>query len=150
MMTERAVWLDERIARGSLIRFAIAGGFNSLVFFVAWHGLLVMFSDGDVRILWGVCWGVTGVLAHFVHRWFTFDKRRSVRWTLPTSIPVYGSSLIGSSITIGWLSSSFPGQLRLMGIVNLLVWGVIIWLMMRLFVFQFTSTAHASRERPAE
>ena len=113
-------------------------------------GMLVMFSDGDVRILWGVCWGVTGVLAHFVHRWFTFDKRRSVRWTLPTSIPVYGSSLVGSSITIGWLSSSFPGQLRLMGIVNLLVWGVAIWLMMRLFVFQFTSTAHASQERPAE
>ena len=150
MMTERTAWLDERIARGSLIRFAIAGGFNSFVFFVAWHGMLVMFSDGDVRILWGVCWGVTGVLAHFVHRWFTFDKRRSVRWTLPTSIPVYGSSLVGSSVTIGWLSSSFPGQLRLMGIVNLLVWGVAIWLMMRLFVFQFTSTTHASQERPAE
>ena len=27
-----------------------------------------------------------------------------------------------------------------MGIVNLLAWGVVIWLLMRLFVFQFTTT----------
>ena len=150
MTTELTAWFNEHVARGSLIRFAVAGGFNSLVFFVAWHGLLVIFSDGDVRFLWAVCWGATGVLAHFVHRWFTFDKRKSVRWTLPTSVPVYGTSLVGSSITIGWLSSVAPGQLRLMGIVNLLAWGVVIWLLMRLFVFQFTTTTHASQGHPAE
>ena len=150
MTTELTAWFNEHVARGSLIRFAVAGGFNSLVFFVAWHGLLVIFSDTDVRFLWAVCWGATGVLAHFVHRWFTFDKRKSVRWTLPTSIPVYGTSLVGSSITIGWRSSVAPGQLRLMGIVNLLAWGVVIWLLMRLFVFQFTTTTHASQGHPAE
>ena len=137
MTTELTAWFNEHVARGSLIRFAVAGGFNSLVFFVAWHGLLVIFSDTDVRFLWAVCW-------------FTFDKRKSVRWTLPTSIPVYGTSLVGSSITIGWLSSVAPGQLRLMGIVNLLAWGVVIWLLMRLFVFQFTTTTHASQGHPAE
>ena len=90
-------------------------------------------------------------LAHFVHRWFTFDNRKPIRWTLPTSIPVYGTSLVGSSITIGWLSIRLaPGQLRLMGLVNLLAWGVIIWLLMRLFVFQFTTTTHASPTHPAE
>ena len=81
--------------------------FNSLVF-VAWHGLLVIFSDGDVRFL-GCVLGGNRCFAHFVHRWFTFDKRKSVR-----RIANINSGLrykFGrSSITIGWLSSVAPGR----------------------------------------
>ena len=34
--------------------------------------------------------GLTGVMAHFVHRWYTFDSHKSIAWTLPTAVPVYG------------------------------------------------------------
>ena len=108
-----------------------------------------MLANADVRILWGICWGVTGVLAHFVHRWFTFDDRKPVVWTLFTAVPVYFTSLVGSSITIGWLSTTYATDVRLMGLFNLLGWGVIVWLLMRLFVFQYTSTEHESQEHRA-
>lgn len=146
-MTTRALTrLDELVPRGSLIRFSIAGGFNSAIFFFCWAALLAVFSNTDVRFLWGLCWGSTGVFAHFVHRSFTFDDRKPVSWTLSTAIPVYTISLVGSSASIGWLAGNFPEDIRLLGIVNLLVWGVIVWLMMRFWVFQYTSTAHASQE----
>ncbi len=149
MTTDSLPWLDERIPRGSIIRFSIAGGFNSAIFYVCWAMLLVVFSGADVRLLWGLCWGATGVLAHFVHRWFTFDDRKPVTWTLSTAIPVYSLSLVGSSVTIGWMVEFFNGDVRMLGIVNLLAWGIIVWLMMRMLVFQY-STAHASPAHQVE
>ena len=105
------------------------------------------FPKVDVRILWGTFWGLTGIMAHFVHRWYTFDNHKSLRWTLPTAIPVYLASMYGSSVTIGWLEGEFPEQIVWLGIPNLLFWGVIIWLTMRIFVFQFSSSRpHASQE----
>ena len=150
MTTDPLAWLDERVPRGSLIRFSMAGGFNSLIFYLTWVVLLAMFAGTDVRLLWGVCWGATGVFAHYVHRWFTFDNRKPVSWTLSTAVPVYVISLGGSSLTIGWLDDLFSEDVRLLGMTNLLAWGVVVWLMLRLLVFQYSPTEHASQARPGE
>ena len=150
MTIDAMAWLDERVPRGSLVRFSMAGGFNSLIFYLMWAMLLAMFAGTDVRLLWGACWGATGVFAHYVHRWFTFDDRKPVSWTLSTAVPVYVISLGGSSLTIGWLDDLFSEDVRLLGVVNLLVWGVIVWLMLRVLVFQYSPTEHASRARPGE
>ena len=150
MTIDAMAWLDERVPRGSLIRFSMAGGFNSLIFYLTWIVLLATFAGIDVRLLWGACWGATGVFAHYVHRWFTFDDRKPVSWTLPTAVPVYIISLGGSSLTIGWLDDLFSEDVRLLGVANLLAWGVIVWLMLRVLVFQYSPTEHASRARPEE
>lgn len=150
MTIDAMAWLDERVPRGSLVRFSMAGGFNSLIFYLTWVVLLAMFTDTDVRLLWGVCWGATGVFAHYVHRWFTFDNRKPVSWTLATAVPVYIISLGGSSLTIGWLDDLFSEDVRILGMVNLLAWGVIVWLMLRVLVFQYSPTEHASRAHPKE
>lgn len=150
MTIDAMAWLDERVPRGSLVRFSMAGGFNSLIFYLTWVVLLAMFAGTDVRLLWGVCWGATGVFAHYVHRWFTFDNRKPVSWTLSTAVPVYVISLGGSSLTIGWLDDLFSEDVRLLGMTNLLAWGVVVWLMLRLLVFQYSPTEHASQARPGE
>jgi len=137
--------------RGSLVRFGLAGGFNSSLFFLGWTASMWAFVEVDVRFLWGVAWGITGILAHFVHRWFTFDNHKSLAWTLPTAVPVYVGSLLGSSFTIGWLAEWFPDAVLWMGLVNMLAWGVLIWFTMRTIVFQFSPvTTHGSQEARAE
>ena len=103
--------------RGSLIRFGVAGGFNSAVFLGAWTVSMALFPAFDVRVLWGVL-GIDGVLAHFVHRWFTFSDHKSVAWTLSAALPVYVFSLVGSSTTIGWLSAASPGHVVWLGVAN--------------------------------
>ena len=125
--------------RGSLQRFGLAGGFNSGVFFLLWEFLRLFLSDDStgIRIAWGVAWGSTGFMAHFVHRWFTFDKRKSIKWTIGGAFGAYIFSLAGSTYTIGLFASQPAETLRWLGVANLLAWGVIIWAIMRLFVFQY-------------
>ena len=144
--------LFQRLApRGSLIRFGIAGVFNSVVFLIAWVVSIDLLPNVDVELLWGVFWGLTGLFAHFVHRWFTFDRQRPVKHTLSGAIPVYVFALVGSSSSIGWLSTWFPNHLVLMGVLNTLAWGAVIWLMMRIWVFRYAMpTVRASQESPAE
>ena len=135
-MSKRALF--NRLApRGSLQRFGIAGSVNSATFFVAWELFLWAFTNTDVRVLWGIAWGMTGIMAHFVHRLYTFDNRKPVKWTIATSMPTYLFSLIGSSYTIGILAETYPEDIRWLSILNLLAWGFVIWLMMRIFVFQY-------------
>ncbi|MED5291733.1 MAG: hypothetical protein VX778_05830 [Candidatus Thermoplasmatota archaeon] len=151
MMTKFAALHERWVPRGSLGRFALAGAFNSSIFFIAWTVSMWLFPEVDVRLLWGLFWGLTGLLAHFVHRLYTFDDHKSLAWTLPAAVPVYVGSLVGSSMTIGWLSEKYPTQIEWMGIPNMLCWGVLIWLTMRVFVFQFTpSTQHVSQEDQME
>ena len=125
--------------RGSLQRFGLAGGFNSGVFFLLWEFLRLFLSDDStgIRIAWGVAWGSTGFMAHFVHRWFTFDKRKSIKWTIGGAFGAYIFSLAGSTYTIGLFATQPAETLRWLGVANLLAWGVIIWAIMRLFVFQY-------------
>ena len=125
--------------RGSLQRFGLAGGFNSGVFFLLWEILRLFLSDDEtgIRIAWGFAWGATGFMAHFVHRWFTFDKRKSIQWTIGAAFGAYVFSLVGSKYTIGLFASQPDETLRWLGVANLLAWGIIIWAIMRLFVFQY-------------
>ena len=127
------------VPRGSLLRFGLAGGFNSGVFFLLWEFLRLFLSDDStgIRIAWGLAWGATGLMAHFVHRWFTFDKRKSIQWTIGAAFGTYIFSLIGSTYTIGLFASQPEETLRWLGVVNLLAWGVVIWAIMRRFVFQY-------------
>lgn len=143
-------WFVRWAPRGSLIRFGMAGAFNSSLFFLGWSVSMWALPQVDVRILWGASWGLTGVLAHFVHRRFTFDNHKSVAWTLPTAVPVYAGSLLGSSFTIGWLAATFPEAVYWMGVANMLAWGVLIWLAMRTFVFQFTPIKARASQEPQE
>ena len=146
MTTDFIGFHDRVVPRGSLGRFALAGAFNSSIFYAAWTISMFLLPETDVRILWGIFWGLTGVLAHFVHRMYTFDGHKSLAWTFPAAIPVYIGSLVGSSMTIGWLSEKYPNQIEWIGVPNMLCWGVLIWLMMRVFVFQYSgSIPHASQ-----
>ncbi|MAM36134.1 MAG: hypothetical protein CL988_03085 [Euryarchaeota archaeon] len=125
--------------RGSLQRFGLAGAFNSLIFFILWE-LFRFFSSNDkasIQFAWGAAWGLASFLAHFVHRWFTFDKRKSVQWTIGSSTIAYAFSLTGSTYTIGLAATQNSGTLRMLGILNMLVWGLIIWAIMRILVFQY-------------
>ena len=127
------------IPRGSLQRFALAGGFNSGVFFLLWEFLRLFLTDDStgIRIAWGVAWGATGFMAHFVHRWFTFDKRKSIQWTIGASFGAYIFSLVGSTYTIGLFAAQPEEILRWLGVANLINRGIVIWAIMRLFVFQY-------------
>ena len=136
---ESESFLSRFAPRGSLQRFALAGAFNSIIFFVLWELFRFFVSDSkeSVQFAWGAAWALTSFIAHFVHRWFTFDKRKSVQWTIGSSTGAYAFSLTGSTYTIGLVASQGGQTLRLLGVANMIAWGLIIWAIMRIFVFQY-------------
>ena len=133
--------LGSLFPRGSVQRFGLIGSFNSLIFFILWEIFRFVMDDTklNLQIGWGVAWGMTGLMAHFIHRHFTFDPRKGLRWTVGSSTLVYIISLVGSTVTIGWFASQPQSILRWIGLLNIGVWGIIVWALLRVIVFQFKS-----------
>ena len=129
--------IAKAIPRGSLQRFGIAGGLNTVIFWMLWELMLWFFPQHALGVLWACAWAISSCIAHFVHRSLTFDGSMPLKWTLTTSIPVYILSMFGSSATITYLVKISSLHLRILSLVNILVWGFIVWLLMRVVVFQF-------------
>jgi putative flippase GtrA len=91
-------------------------------------------------VLWSLSWLASSVVAHFVHRRFTFDGRRNVRTTVLGAISVYAVGMMGSTLSFDVmldLLTTFP--IRLLFLLNIGIWGLFTWASMRWFVFGYTT-----------
>ena len=89
--------------RGSLQRFVLAGAFNSLI--SLYFGSCFDFFPQTTRRVYnlhGAAWALASFLAHFVHRWFT-TERKSVQWTIGFPQLLTHSALQVQHIRLVWL-----------------------------------------------
>ena len=93
--------MDDVLPRGTLQRFGIAGGFNTFIFWIIWELLRIspIYDVLNETLLWSLSWFGSSIIAHFVHRVFTFDGRRNVRTTVLGAISVYAVGMMGSTLT---------------------------------------------------
>ena len=134
--------MSEVLPRGTLQRFGIAGGFNTFIFWIIWETLRLspLYDGAGETVLWSLSWLASSVVAHFVHRKFTFDGRRNVRTTVLGAISVYAVGMMGSTLSFDAmldLLSAFP--IRLLFLLNIGIWGLFTWASMRWFVFGYTT-----------
>jgi putative flippase GtrA len=134
--------MSEVLPRGTLQRFGIAGGFNTFIFWIIWETLRLspLYDAAGETVLWSLSWLASSVVAHFVHRKFTFDGRRNVRTTVLGAISVYAVGMMGSTLSFDAmldLLSAFP--IRLLFLLNIGIWGLFTWASMRWFVFGYTT-----------
>ena len=134
--------MSEVLPRGTLQRFGIAGGFNTFIFWIIWEALRLspLYDAAGETVLWSLSWLASSVVAHFVHRRFTFDGRRNVRTTVLGAISVYAVGMMGSTLSFDVmldLLTTFP--IRLLFLVNIGIWGLFTWASMRWFVFGYTT-----------
>ena len=118
--------MSEVLPRGTLQRFGIAGGFNTFIFWIIWETLRLspLYDAAGETVLWSLSWLASSVVAHFVHRKFTFDGRRNVRTTVLGAISVYAVGMMGSTLSFDAmldLLSAFP--IRLLFLLNIGIWG---------------------------
>ena len=130
------------LPRGTLQRFGIAGGFNTFIFWIIWEILRLspLYDASGETVLWSLSWLASSIVAHFVHRKFTFDGRRNVRTTVLGAISVYAVGMMGSTLSFDVmldLLSTFP--IRLLFLLNIGIWGLFTWASMRWFVFGYTT-----------
>ena len=126
--------------RGTIRRFTAAGGINTLLFWIFWEVLRIspaldIFSETGV---WAVAWIMSCTIAHFTHRYFTFDKRKDVRNTMLGAYTVYAIGGVLSTISYNAIYSMVDWEIRIIFILNVLIWGLFTWVSMRWFVFGYT------------
>ena len=134
--------MSEVLPRGTLQRFGIAGGFNTFIFWIIWETLRLspLYDAAGETVLWSLSWLASSVVAHFIHRRFTFDGRRNVRTTVLGAISVYAVGMMGSTLSFDVmldLLTTFP--IRLLFLLNIGIWGLFTWASMRWFVFGYTT-----------
>ncbi len=134
--------MSEVLPRGTLQRFGIAGGFNTFIFWIIWETLRLspLYDSTGETTLWSLSWLASSIVAHYVHRMFTFDGRRNVRTTVLGAISVYAVGMMGSTLSFDVmldLLTAFP--IRLLFLLNIGIWGLFTWASMRWFVFGYTT-----------
>ena len=121
---------------------ALRAGFNTFIFWIIWETLRLspLYDAAGETVLWSLSWLASSVVAHFVHRRFTFDGRRNVRTTVLGAISVYAVGMMGSTLSFDVmldLLTTFP--IRLLFLLNIGIWGLFTWASMRWFVFGYTT-----------
>lgn len=130
---------NQVVPRGTIRRFSVSGGFNTLIFWLLWEFLVYISPLIGISntFAWAIGWFASSISAHFVHRYFTFDGRKDVRHTAIGALSVYAFGLVGSTLTFDSLVilSNFP--IRLIFLINLCAWGIFTWAMMKWLVFAY-------------
>ena len=125
--------------RGTIRRFATAGAVNTLLFWIFWEILrispaLEILSETGI---WAAAWVISCTIAHFTHRYFTFDGRKDVKTTILGAFTVYAIGGALSTISYELLVSNLDLQIRIIFVINMLIWGLFTWASMRWFVFGY-------------
>ena len=125
--------------RGTIRRFASAGAINTLLFWLFWEILrlspvLELVSETGV---WAFAWVMSCTIAHFTHRYFTFDGRKDVKSTMIGAFIVYAVGGVLSTISYNLLVANLSLPIRVIFIINMLISGLFTWASMRWFVFEY-------------
>jgi putative flippase GtrA len=132
--------IKEAFPRGTIQRFATFGGFNTLIFWLSWEVFRLTPLIGLVgeTFVWAISWIFSSSIAHFVHRWFTFDGRRDIKQTMIRAVSVYSLGLVCSTLSYDSLLLATELPIRLIFLINMCIWGIFTWAAMRWYVFGYT------------
>ena len=95
-MVQAPAWFDRLAPKGSLGRYAVAGVFNTAIFAVmlvmlGWAGGVTREQSEAWAVVWGIAWMCSSVVAHMVHREFTFLPSTNLTYSASTALPIYTS-----------------------------------------------------------
>ncbi len=134
------ILVSQLAPRGTIRRFASAGAINTLLFWIFWEVLrlspvLELLSETGV---WAAAWVISCTIAHFTHRYLTFDGRKDIKTTMLRAFAVYAVGGVLSTLSYEYLVSNLDLFIRIIFITNMLIWGIFTWAAMRWFVFGYT------------
>tara|TARA_B100000941_G_scaffold159313_1_gene113287 strand:- start:264 stop:701 length:438 start_codon:yes stop_codon:yes gene_type:complete len=125
--------------RGTIRRFASAGAINTLLFWLFWE--LLRLSPALTYIsetgAWAVAWVMSCTIAHFTHRYLTFDGRKDIKATMIGAFAVYAIGGVLSTLSYDILVANLTLPIRIIFIINMLISGLFTWASMRWFVFEY-------------
>ena len=116
-----------------------AGAINTLLFWLFWEILrlspvLELVSETGV---WAFAWVMSCTIAHFTHRYFTFDGRKDVKSTMIGGFHCLCCWRRIIDNFIQFINRQLSLPIRIIFIINMLISGLFTWASMRWFVFEY-------------
>lgn len=139
------------IKKGTLGRYAMTGLFNGAVFWVLWE-IFRLFSDGSdlqENTSWALAWTFSSAIAFFTHNKFTFNSEGDLRKMFFATFLTYMITVVCSTTTYDIFVSIYE-YTRVVGLFNLLMWGVIDWAILRWIIFRHFDQAVLSSKKPTQ
>ncbi len=149
-MVQAPAWFDRLAPKGSLGRYAVAGVFNTAIFAVmlvvlGWAGGVTREQSEAWAVVWGIAWMGSSIVAHWVHRGFSFIPSTKITYSLSTALPIYTLSFIGSSATFGLILEFTTWYLWFITAINTGAWGITQWLLNRTVIFRHDRAVRMAR-----
>ena len=119
-----------------LLRFYVVGCGTSIVCWLLYELFYALSLHGDYRVLiaWALSYGITSVLCHALHQWFTFHSQRRYWSSLWRTVFVYGCALVLSSIVDFWLAEQMHH--RLAWCITMLTFGIVNFFALRYYAYR--------------
>ena len=139
------------IRKGTLWRYATTGIFNGLVFWILWE-IFRLFSDGSdlqENTSWAVAWTFSSALAFFTHNKFTFNSEGDLKKMFFATFLTYMITVVCSTSTYDFFVDLYE-YTRIVGFLNLLIWGIIDWAILRWMIFRHVDESISSAKEPTE
>ena len=149
-MVESPAWFSRLAPHGSLLRYGVAGVFNTAVFAVmlvvlGWMGGVTRDQSEAWAVVWGIAWMGSSIVAHWVHRVFSFTPSTNLAYSLSTALPIYTLSFIGSSATFGLILEFTTWYIWFITVINTGAWGITQWLLNRTVIFRHDRAVRLAR-----
>jgi len=149
-MVQSPMWFNRLAPRGSLLRYGVAGLFNTAVFAVllvalGWLGDVTRDQSEAWAVVWGIAWMGSSGVAHWVHRVFSFTPSTKLTYSMSTALPIYTLAFIGSSATFGVILEFTAWYLWFVTLLNTGAWGITQWLLNRTVIFRHDRAVRLAR-----
>jgi len=149
-MVQAPAWFDGLAPRGSLLRYAASGLFNTGIFALmlvalGWLGDVTREESEAWAVVWGISWMASSVVAHGVHRAFTFMPSTNLAYSASTALPIYAMAFLGSSATFGLILEFTVWYLWFATVVNTGAWGLTQWVLNRTVIFRHDRAVRLAR-----
>ena len=112
---------------------------------LGWVGGVTRDQSEAWAVVWGIAWMGSSVVAHFVHREFTFLPSTNLAYSASTALPIYTLAFLGSSATFGLFLEFTTWYIWFITTINTGAWGITQWLMNRTVIFRHDRAVRMAR-----
>ena len=129
--------------------YCAVGCFNVAAFFVMYIAMLDvrLSEDYPAASAWAVSYFFSSILAHYMHRWLTFESPSPYGKSLFVTLTIYSVLLLISTASMAYFSDTMGVDEILSWAVNTAAFGFLTFLALRLFAFPLADGRITRKER---
>ena len=132
--------------------YCCVGCINVAFFFILYHILYnaEISQEFQAAAAWSISYFISSILAHYLHRWLTFESISAYRKSLFVMLSIYIVLLIISTASTAYFADTIGINHYYSWAANTVAFGFIAFVLLRLFAFPISDGRISRQERLSE